>query len=1088
MKSPGIFHIIRRSLVWYRLPALYQVVVIMLLSAIITGSILTGSSVRKSLKNRNLERIGNTGLVISSGPRFFPSSLAGRISGETGTRAVAITELKGWATSFSTGKSALNCQITATGNDFFSFHNQGSNVKVSPGKAVINRKLADDLDLVAGDEIIVRFGTISDIPADSPFSDEESNYESLVLTISSILVGGEPADFSLAINQVTPRNIFIDERDLDRFFGGEQKANRILLADETDLSVSEAMQAAMKVLAPPDVGLTSRISQSAGQEELISDRIFIDQELVSEITSACPGSEPLITYLANSISGNGKETPYSFISALPHNLYGGIPGGDTIVINRWLADDLGVSEGDILEVKYYTGGQMNNLTEVSSAFITGRVVDMEGVWGDETLMPEFPGISGMATCSRWEAGVPIDMNRIRQKDEDYWYEHHGTPKAFISYKKGKSIWGNNFGPATAIRFPEGTTAADIEKELKGHIDPARNGFTARNAHREALEAASNSVDFTSLFMSLGFFIIISSLILLSLVVHSWLDSRKEQVMLMRAVGFRSGLITRILFFETSIIAVAGSLAGILAGVLFNRLVIVALNSVWKGAVQTNTLTASADAGNMAAGFISTLFVVLVALFIWSRRFLRKKVRKEKERTGLSRPLLFALLIVSAVGTAALIAWGIVNEGKAIPLYFGAGTLLFAGSFVIYLIALSRKPGTAGIAGRNAGSLSWRYYISYPSRALTPVIFIAAGLFIVVTTGANRKSFNTDIVSPTSGTGGYIIWGETAAPLLYDLNTGAGREQYALDTTVLSGTRFIQGRVASGNDASCLNLNQVKTPPLLGIDAGVFADEDRFSFATKCSQAGDNSPWNLLRRDTGNIIYGIIDQTVLQWGMMRKTGDTLVLASESGEPLKIIIAGGLNSSVFQGYIIIGSENFTRLFPSVAGSNVFMLSGVAGDAEKYLETLSGSLKPYGCDLTYTWDRLAGFNQVSNTYLTVFMTLGGLGMLIGIIGMAFILLRNFNLRKKEYALLLSAGFTARHVRRTLLAEHFLIMVAGVLSGSFPAIVATLPSLSSGNDIPWRLILIMIAAITAAGSLALMLASHSLVNRRLIESLRSD
>ena len=36
----------------------------------------------------------------------------------------------------------------------------------------------------------------------------------------------------------------------------------------------------------------------------------------------------------------------------------------------------------------------------------------------------------------------------------------------------------------------------------------------------------------------------------------------------------------------------------------------------------------------------------------------------------------------------------------------------------------------------------------------------------------------------------------------------------------------------------------------------------------------------------------------------KPGDTLMMRSENGQKLNIIIAAGLKSSVFQGYVIIG----------------------------------------------------------------------------------------------------------------------------------------------------------------------------------------
>ena len=136
-----------------------------------------------------------------------------------------------------------------------------------------------------------------------------------------------------------------------------------------------------------------------------------------------------------------------------------------MIINRWMAEDLSVNEGDTIQMYWYSPDSLNKLIEKSSEFIVKRIVDMKGIWSDSLLMPDFPGISGKESCSDWDAGVPIKMNDIRRKDEDYWNKYRGTPKAFISYDKGKKLWGNNFGPATAIRFPAGVTEKEIEKKL-----------------------------------------------------------------------------------------------------------------------------------------------------------------------------------------------------------------------------------------------------------------------------------------------------------------------------------------------------------------------------------------------------------------------------------------------------------------------------------------------------------------------------------------------------------------------------------------------------------------------------------------------
>ena len=97
-------------------------------------------------------------------------------------------------------------------------------------------------------------------------------------------------------------------------------------------------------------------------------------------------------------------------------------------------------------------GPLRQLKIDSISFIIKDVVPMKGRYNDETLMPFLPGMSDAGDCGDWEAGIPIDLENIRDKDEDYWDDHKGTPKAFISKTKAKELWANRFGTYTSVRF------------------------------------------------------------------------------------------------------------------------------------------------------------------------------------------------------------------------------------------------------------------------------------------------------------------------------------------------------------------------------------------------------------------------------------------------------------------------------------------------------------------------------------------------------------------------------------------------------------------------------------------------------------
>jgi putative ABC transport system permease protein len=112
----------------------------------------------------------------------------------------------------------------------------------------------------------------------------------------------------------------------------------------------------------------------------------------------------------------------------------------------------------------------------------------------------------------------------------------------------------------------------------------------------------------------------------------------------------------------------------------------------------------------------------------------------------------------------------------------------------------------------------------------------------------------------------------------------------------------------------------------------------------------------------------------------------------------------------------------------------------------------------------------------------------MITGIGGLGFVLLRNYNQRKKEFALMLATGFSFKRIRRMVVSEQMLILIAGVFSGVISAIVATLPTIKRSQDIPWLFLLLMVFAISLTGLLALFLSVRAISEDSLTASLKKE
>lgn len=1074
----GILNITLKAILYYRKQVAYQFLIILLLCAVITGSLMTGSSVRASLRRTSLEKLGNTGIYISSGLRYFDRNLPGKLSRNTRLRCTGLLELKGSSQGLISQKSANHTSIYAVENDFFSFHGIDS-VSINSGEIIVNNKLATILGVREGDDVIIRFSNISDIPADAPFAPESGENTSIVLKVGKIIDAAMMGNFSLSISQVAPLNIFLDISDLESYTGKKSKINRMLV--ERGGSNTEELNAALgKALDIADVGMNIRKTKS-GENELISDRVFIDEELVNEIRNRVPSASPVITYLANRIESSGSANPYSFVAAIPPDIYTEAPSGEGIIINSWLSEDLKATKGDSVRLTWYSPDSLNHLVEKSGTFIIRDVAEFNGIWSDSTLMPEFPGISGSESCSDWDAGIPVQTNLIRDKDEDYWDRYKGTPKAFLNYQTGKKLWGSNYGPATAIRFPASMTPDEINEKLAGSLPPDILGFTVNDVYNESIKAAGESVDFGTLFLSLGFFLILASFVLLSFAVSYYFDLRKNEIRVLYSLGFRNRLINRILLSETSVTTFLACVLGSIAGYFVNILLILALNSVWTGAVQTNTLIPAFDVSSVIAGFFSTLLITIIFMFVKSRDYLKKlAIIGTKNYSAPSSKRNMLLLVITFAVTLLLLVSSLFSE-EGITLSFIAGSF-FLVSFILFWRQFF-------IQGKRQPKLSRLYYSFYPSYAITPVLFIAAGIFAVFITAVNRKNFDPALNNNASGTGGYLLWMETSVPVTDDLNSRRGIQALGLDEDSLSGMKFIQMKQSPGNDASCLNLNHITAPPLLGVDPGSFIKDNSFSFTKTILKDKSLNPWTLLEdAPADGVIYGIADQTVLDWGLKIGVGDTIILRAENGQPLKIVIAAGLQSSVFQGNILTGKQDFTRYYPSVSGNSIFLIDGETDRAGMYSVVLNERLSAYGASIENTSDRLEGFYEITNTYLSVFGVFGGLGMITGIAGLGFVLMRNYNRRKREFALMIATGFTPKKIRKSVFSEQLMILFAGVVSGVIPAIVATLPSLRSNHEIPWIYLSVIVLAIFFTGLLAVMLSLRSIREKNLITALRKD
>ncbi|HNY14365.1 MAG TPA: ABC transporter permease, partial [Bacteroidales bacterium] len=211
-------------------------------------------------------------------------------------------------------------------------------------------------------------------------------------------------------------------------------------------------------------------------------------------------------------------------------------------------------------------------------------------------------------------------------------------------------------------------------------------------------------------------------------------------------------------------------------------------------------------------------------------------------------------------------------------------------------------------------------------------------------------------------------------------------------------------------------------------------------------------------------------------------------AEDGQALNIIMCAGLKSSFFQGNLIIHENDMARYFPSVAGSSLFLFDGKEELLSTYLEVLGQRFYNIGFLAMDAGQKLASFLEVTNTYLSVFSIMGIFGLILGVTGFGFILLRIFNIRRREFALMSATGYSLRDIRRYILNDQVLILTWGILTGVSSGLVATIPSFRGGNEIPWLTITLMVLLLIATGVITLAVSLRGVRNEVLISQLRNE
>jgi putative ABC transport system permease protein len=1087
---------ILRSLLHYRFAYLGVLAGAVLGATVLLGALFAGDSVAASLKQIGAYRIGQTTHLLAAGDRFFRQALADDFSAAAKIPAAPLIYARGTA-SIPTGRATANqIQLVGVTDAFWSFAPQPPAISVDAARSsvAINDTLARRLQLKAGDTLIIRLQKPGIIVGNAPVAGAESTLQSLRCTVAHVVDDTAFGRFSLDATQVPQPSVFLPIELLQQAIERPGRANVLLLnaTGVTQPPTVADLEGTLRATATlADYGLTLKWIEAARMFEIASDRIFIDPEIAEALMSALPTARTVVSYLVNELRLQDRATPYSIVTATSSEAAPFLPpdlGPKEVVLNDWLADDLQAKAGDEIRLTYYQAGSGDALIEADTTFKVRAVIPLQGLAADKSWMPAFPGISDVANTSDWDPGLPLDLNRIRPKDEKYWDDHRGAPKAFLSPDAGRSLWSTRWGNYTALRIPfDQSREAELNTTILRALRPELNQLSLRNLRASANESAQSAVDFGGLFVGMSFFLILAALGLVAMLFQLSLLQRNREDALLGAVGISNRKLLRWRLSEGVIILILAAVAGLGLATLYTRGILRFLESIWAGQGGGSTFVFSAHPTSIGIGagtfLLLSLFVLWLAIRRLRRRALSIRLAAQVEDTAplhrVRRRSRALALIAVVIGVAA-----IAISGRSIP---PQGAFYLAGfAFLVAGIAFCRSwmalPGSSDAADFNANHLGAVNLKSRRARSLTVVGLIATAVFMVLSVASFRKHVGSDWLNRSSGTGGFAFWVETTAPQnLPRENRAKGFEIFQRHTAELG--EIIPLRAGVGDNVNCFNLNTSSQPKLLAVDAAALAR--RNAFAPKVPAGGSESTgWNVLRvNHTTDAIPAFVDETTLMWALKRKVGDVLTYADENGRTFDVRIAGVLPDSIFQGYLIVDESPFLARFPSSAGYSVFLLDAREPAA---LEPLRGrletTLRDAGGRVDITRDVLAAFHEIENTYIAIFNVLGSLGVILGSLGLAIVVARNLRERRGEFAVMSAIGIPRSVMARMVFSEFGRLVGWGIAIGTLASVVAVWPSITA---LPAAPTLLLVCGMIV-GIIALNLACGWLIFRWSMRDLR--
>src|SRR4051794_15606181 len=315
VRDMNAWRFILSSLRHYRRIHLAVAMGVAVATAVLTGALLVGDSVRGSLRDLTLQRLGRIDSAVVAG-HMFRAALAREVADNDGFKryfasAQPAILLSGTlqAGSRADMRRATSISVIGCEPQFWSLGNGGPAAPLTGDEAAITEPLAKELNVSVGGSVFLQIPVASAIPADSPLGAKqlEKTSRSRRFRVAAVLPPVDLARFGLVPSQQLPRNVFVLLASLQKLLEQTGKANAILVATNgEDAAAGDDAQVALRGALRPrleDYGVrVEHLTSPTHCLQISADQLVLPDEVIRAANNTFKEEpQPVITYLANRI-------------------------------------------------------------------------------------------------------------------------------------------------------------------------------------------------------------------------------------------------------------------------------------------------------------------------------------------------------------------------------------------------------------------------------------------------------------------------------------------------------------------------------------------------------------------------------------------------------------------------------------------------------------------------------------------------------------------------------------------------------------------------------------------------------------------